>query len=203
MTGTGAQRRRDGGAAAVICRSAVKPMFIGLGTAAVLAAGGASALAADTPSPSAPGTTASAAGKLDVHVTPVAAKVDPKDSFDITTTITAVGGEVADAKVTDVAATLDGTTVTGVCGSPFTAEECGVGDLADEKSGTVKSTLNIPADGPDSTTDYKVTVTVKAAGLDPVKASMTITYVVPESSPSPTPTTSTPTPSKSPSKSPS
>ncbi|MFG1851727.1 hypothetical protein ACGFJT_07795 [Actinomadura geliboluensis] len=35
----------------MICRSAIKPVFIGLGTAAVLAAGGASAIAAEAASP--------------------------------------------------------------------------------------------------------------------------------------------------------
>ncbi|MEU8346220.1 hypothetical protein AB0C74_31370 [Spirillospora sp. NPDC048832] len=184
----------------MLCRSAIKPVFIGLGAAAVLAAGGASAIAATdapAPSPSDSGTTAPAVGDLEVRVTPVEAKVDAKDTFDITTTVTAVGGDVADVKVTDISTTLKGTTFTGACGAPFTAAECGFETVTAEEPGIVKSTVTIPDEGPDKTTDYKVTVTVDGAGIEPVTGFMTIRYVVPESPP---PTTTPPPTSKPPTK---
>lgn len=185
----------------MICRSAVKPVFIGLGTAAILAAGGASAIAAE-PSPSDSGS-AEPAGTLEVSVTPVAAKVNPEDSFVVTTTFKAVGGDVANAEVTNItAADLKGTAFGGDCGEPFSAPECKIEKIAGGESGTVTSTVTVPAEGPDETTDFKITVTFAATGIKAASRSMTITYVVPEESPSPTPTTSKPSPTNKPTKKP-
>lgn len=186
----------------MICRATVKPIFVGLGTAAILAAGGASAVADVTPSPSGSDPASPATGKLTVDVASTAARVDPGDSLDITTTVTAVGGDVANIKVTNITATLKGTTVTGDCGAPFESAGCTVGDLADGKSGTpVRSHVTVPKEGPKETAAYTIVVTVDATDLAPVAGTTTFRYVVP-SKPPPT-KTPTPTPSKTPTKSPS
>ncbi|WP_149262648.1 hypothetical protein [Actinomadura sp. K4S16] len=187
----------------MICRSAVKPIFVGLGTAAILAAGGASAVAEVTPSPSGSDPASPAPGKLLVDVASSAAKLDPGDSLDITTTVKADGGDVANIKVTNVAVTLKGATVTGDCGAPFESAACAIGDLADGKTGgPVKSHVTVPEEGPKATTTYTITVTVDATDLSPVSGTTTFKYVVPSKPPTKTPTP-TPTPSKTPTKSPS
>lgn len=184
----------------MICRATVKPIFVGLGTAAILAAGGASAVADAAPSP--PGSDP-ASRELQVNVASSATKLDPGDSLDITTTVTAVGGAVANVKITNITATLKGTTVTGDCGAPFESAGCTVGDLAEGKSGApVTSHVTVPEEGPDATTVYSIIVTVDAADLSPVTGATTFKYVVPAKPPTKTPTP-TPTPSKTPTKSPS
>ncbi|MGI5207513.1 hypothetical protein ACQEU6_38795 [Spirillospora sp. CA-108201] len=177
----------------------MKPIFVGLGTAAILAAGGASAVADTAPSPSGSDPSSPAAGKLQVDVASTATRLDPGDSLDVTTTVTAVGGDVASIKVTGVTATLKGTTVTGDCGAPFTSAGCAVGDLASGRSAPVRSHVTVPKEGPKATAVYTITVTVDAADLAPVAGTTTFTYVVPSKPPTKTPT---PTPSKTPSKSP-
>ncbi|GGP96161.1 putative membrane protein YgcG [Actinomadura coerulea] len=186
----------------MICRATVKPIFVGLGTAAILAAGGASAVADVTPSPSGSDPASPSTGKLTVDVASTAARLDPGDSLDITTTVTAVGGDVANIKVTNITATLKGTAVTGDCGAPFETAGCTVGDLADGKSGApVRSHVTVPKEGPKETAVYTITVTVDATDLAPVAGTTTFKYVVPVKPP---PTkTPTPTPSKTPTKSPS
>ncbi|GAA4381371.1 hypothetical protein GCM10023088_45890 [Actinomadura verrucosospora] len=186
----------------MICRATVKPIFVGLGTAAILAAGGASAVADETPSPSGSDPASPATGKLTVDVASTAARLDPGGSLDITTTVTAVGGDVANIKVTNITATLKGTAVTGDCGAPFESAGCAVGDLAAGKSGTpVTSHVTVPKEGPKETAVYTIIVTVDATDLAPVAGTTTFRYVVP-SKPPPT-KTPTPTPSKTPTKSPS
>ncbi|TDC46221.1 hypothetical protein E1281_28430 [Actinomadura sp. KC345] len=177
----------------MIGRSAVKPIFVGLGTAAILAAGGASALADETPSPSPTdtGTTAPPADELKVSVEPQDATVDSGQSLEITTTIEAVGGDATEVKVTNITAALKGTTFAGACGEPFVGEGCSVGDLADGTPKSVNSTVKVPKKGADETTRFTVTATVKAADVEAATGTTTIKYVVP--SPSPTKTaTNTP-----------
>ena len=187
----------------MICRATVKPIFVGLGTAAILAAGGASAVADAAPSPSGSDPESPATGRLQLNVASTATRLDPGDSLDITTTVTAVGGAVANIKVTNITATLKDTTVTGDCGAPFESAGCAVGDLAEGKSGApVKSHVTVPKEGPDATTVYTIIVTVDATDLSPVAGTTTFKYVVPSKPPTKTPTP-TPTPSKTPTKSPS
>ncbi|NEA24219.1 hypothetical protein [Actinomadura bangladeshensis] len=199
----------------MICRSAVKPVFIGLGTAAILATGGASALADATPSPSGststspspsgseaasssptPTTTPPTPGKLEVSVIPIATEADPGERIQVNTHVTAVGGEVTDIKVTKIEVTPTTATLGGECLPPFkSAGGCLLGDLADGKRDTVISTLNIDK-GIKKTVKVALTVTVSAAGLDDVVTKpVTVTYVVPK----PTHKPSKPKPSPSPS----
>ncbi|MES9537562.1 hypothetical protein [Actinomadura sp. NPDC000600] len=139
-----------------------------------------------------------------------ATTLDPGDSLDITTTVKAVGGDVANIRVTNVTVVsksngvpLKGATVSGACGAPFEAEGCAIGDLADGKTGgPVKSHVTVPEEGPKATTTYTITVTVDATDLSPVSGTTTFKYVVPSKPPTKTPTP-TPTPSKTPTKSPS
>ncbi|GAA4332075.1 hypothetical protein GCM10023178_45200 [Actinomadura luteofluorescens] len=187
----------------MICRATVKPIFVGLGTAAILAAGGASAVAEATPSPSGSDPASPATGRLQVNVASTAVKLDPGDSLDVTTTVTAVGGDIANIKVTNVTATLEGTTVTGDCGAPFESAGCTVGDLAAGKSGApVRSHVTVPKEGPKETAVYTIIVTVDATDLSPATGRTTFKYVVPTKPPTKTPTP-TPTPTKTPTKSPS
>ncbi|TDC78359.1 hypothetical protein [Actinomadura sp. 7K507] len=183
----------------MIGRAAVKPIFVGLGTAAVLAAGGASAIANETPSPSPSdtGTPSPAPGKLIVIVQPLADSVDAGKSVDIKTTIEADGGNAENVKVTNITASLKGTTIAGACGAPFDAAACSTEDLASGEKGTVASTVKVPKKGADKTAPFTVEVTVKAADIDPTSDTTTIKYIVP-----PPPTEPTKTPTKSPTKSP-
>ncbi|WP_141582388.1 hypothetical protein [Actinomadura sp. WMMA1423] len=152
-----------------------------------------------TPSPTGSDPASPAPGKLDVGVASSVAKLDPGDSLDITTTVKAIGGAVANVKVTNVTVSLEGATVTGDCGAPFESEECAVGDLAEGKIGApVRSHVTVPEKGPKKTATYTITVTVDAAGLSPVSGATTFKYVVP----SKPPPTKTPTPKPTPSKTP-
>lgn len=187
----------------MICRPAVKPVFVGLGTAAILAAGGASAIAAETPSPSpsGSGTTSPAPGKLDVTVEPAATAVDPGESVRITTTIKVVEGDVPTADVTNITASLKGATIGGDCGEPFDAEECTAEDLTPKNPGTVHSTVEIPKAAAEETTAFTVTVTVEAENVEPASGTTIIRYVVPSpTSPPPKSPDDPPSSSKPPSK---
>src|SRR5690606_19034263 len=202
MCGT-LKRRCDGGAAAVTCRSAVKPIFVGLGAAAVLAAGGPSALAAPSPSPSASEPASPAPGGLDVDVFTKPANPEAGDTVDVTTTIEATGGAVADVRIKGIRASASGVTLTGACTAPFTSEECAAGDL----SGGEDAVFRWKLEAPEKTEKVEVTVTVAAAGLDDVVVPATVSFVLPSPSPTPTkppptPTKPPPTPTESPSKSP-
>lgn len=190
----------------MICRSAVKPVFVGLGTAAILAAGGASAIADDSPTPSDPGTPA--VGKLAVSVKASDTTVDPGQSVTVTTTVSAVDGNLTDVKVTKIAPALEGTTISGTCRDPFAATAgCDLGDIAEGESDSVGSVVTVPEKGPESTIKFTISVTVDAADVDPASAEpISLTYVVPTKSPTPTKTpTKSPTkkPTKKPTKSPS
>ncbi|GAA0584914.1 hypothetical protein [Actinomadura livida] len=178
----------------------MKPVFVGLGTAAILAAGGASAVAADSPSPS-PSDSPTTEETLEVSVAPDASTVDPGKSVAITTTVKAVGGDLADVKVTKITATLKGATFAGDCGEPFTDPECGIESLAAGKEGAIGSTVNVPEEAAEETTEFTVTVTVDAAELDPATATTVLKYVVPTPTKPPT-TTKPPSSSKPPTKTP-
>ncbi|TDB86170.1 hypothetical protein [Actinomadura sp. 7K534] len=179
----------------------MKPVFVGLCTAAILAAGGASAVAADSPSPS-PSDSPTTEETLEVSVAPDASSVDPGKSVAITTTVKAVGGDLADVKVTKITATLRGATFAGDCGEPFTDPKCGIESLADGKEGAIGSTVNVPEEAAEETTEFTVTVTVDAAELDPASATTVLKYVVPTPTKPPPTTTKPPSSSKPPTKTP-
>ncbi|MFB4306739.1 hypothetical protein [Actinomadura sp. GTD37] len=171
----------------MICRSAVKPVFIGLGAAAILAAGGASATAADSPPPSEPVTT----GTLKVSISPTTAESKPGAQVTLRTHIEAVDGDVSGIKIERIVATPETAkaTIEGDCTS-----DCALGNFVNEDSKEVLSTVSVPK-STEKTVTVTVTVTVTATGLDDETPAAKITYVVPEQSPSPTPT---PTPTKKP-----
>ncbi|GAA1774453.1 hypothetical protein [Actinomadura chokoriensis] len=203
----------------MICRSAVKPVFIGLGTAAIFATGGASALAATEPpspppsdststsptptesdagSPStSPTTTPPPPATLDVTVTPIATKADPGERIQVNTHIRAVGGEVTDIKVVKIEVAPAAAQLGGECLPPFKpAGGCLVGDLPDGQRDTVVSTVKVAKDIK-KTVKVKFTVTISATGLDVVATQpVTVTYV-PKATPKPTKTSASPTPTKS------
>lgn len=187
------------------CRSAVKPIFVGLGAAAVLAAGGPSALAAPSPSPSASEPASPAPGSLDVDVFTKPVNPEAGDTVDVTTIIEATGGAVADVRIKGIRAGASGVTLTGACTAPFTSEDCAAGDL----SGGEDAVFRWKLEAPETTEKVEVTVTVAAAGLDDVVVPATVSFVLPSPSPTPTkpppPPTETPTesPTKSPTKTPS
>jgi hypothetical protein len=193
-------------------------MFIGLGTAAVLAAGGASALAATDPSPSpsgstsvsptptdsdaaspstSPTTTPPPPGELEVTVSPIATKADAGERIQVNTHVRAVGGEVTDIKVVKIEVTPAAAQLGGECLPPFKpAGGCLVGDLSDGKRDTVVSTVKVAKDI-EKTVKVKYTVTISATGFDVVATKpVTVTYV-PKPTPKPTKTSPSPTRTKS------
>ena len=177
----------------MICRSAVKPVFIGLGTAAILAAGGASATAAATsPSPSDSGSgTPSASepattGTLSVSVSPASAEAKPGESVPLRTHIEAVDGGVAGIKIESITAAPE--TADAKVEADCTSD-CTIGDFADEEFTDIPATVSVPKTT-EKTVTVTITVTVSATGLEKTAPTAKIKYVVPE--PSPTPTTPPP-----------
>jgi hypothetical protein len=193
-------------------------MFIGLGTAAVLAAGGASALAATDPSPSpsgstsvsptptdseaaspstSPTTTPPPPGELEVTVSPIATKADAGERIQVNTHVRAVGGEVTDIKVVKIEVTPAAAKLGGECLPPFKpAGGCLVGKLGDGKRDTVISTVTVAKDIK-KTVKVEFTVTISATGFDEAATKpVTITYV-PKTTPKPTKSSPSPTPTKS------
>ncbi|CNE51725.1 Uncharacterised protein [Mycobacterium tuberculosis] len=180
----------------MICRSAVKPMFIGLGTAAILATGGASALATTTPSPSESASASPSAsapvttGTLKVSISPTKAEAKPGATVTLLTHIEAVDGDVSGIRIESIAATPETAdpTVVSDC-----ASGCDLGALASGKAldDDVVSKVSVPGSTNETVT---VTVIVTADGLDELSEKATITYGVtePPASQTPTPTTSPP-----------
>ncbi|TDD61712.1 hypothetical protein E1293_44735, partial [Actinomadura darangshiensis] len=187
----------------MICRSAVKPIFVGLGTAAILAAGGASAVADASPSPSESGTTTPAVGKLNVDLFTKPSAPEAGDPVDVAATVKAVDGDVSDVKIKSVKVDAAGATLTGDCVAPYPADPCRVGDgtLSSGDSDVFNWELKVSK----KLKQVEVTVTVSATKVDDVVKTSTVKYVVP--SPTPTKTTPSPTktakPTKTPTKSPS
>jgi hypothetical protein len=180
----------------VICRSAVKPIFVGLGTAAILAAGGASAIA-DSPSPSDSGSTTPAVANLVVGVTATPSP-DAGDPVDIAATVEAEGGAVAGVTVKSIAASPETADLTGQCVKPFPADSCRAGD-GNLASGE-KDTFNWSLKAPKTVKQAKVTIVVGGTDVDDVTKTSTITYVMPTPTKTATPTK---TPTKKPTKTPS
>ncbi|MGP4029660.1 hypothetical protein [Actinomadura sp. 3N407] len=129
----------------MICRSAVKPIFVGLGTAAVLAAGGASAIAAEAEAP-----TLSITLKA---TTPVEAE----DPAPVIATVSTTSGVASDVQITDVDLTSsnDAVTPTVTEGCPVTDARCDL-DTVNEDGETATSIVRVKGAFKDP-----VTVTVK------------------------------------------
>lgn len=143
----------------MICRSAVKPIFVGLGTAAILAAGGASAIA-DTPSPSDSGTELP---PLSVTVSAVDPTVDADKSTTVVTTVS-VSGAASGVKITDVDLKSSNAKVTPVFELTCTVENpCALEGLdgVEQKKKAIESDLSIKGTSADPVT---VTVTLTVNG---------------------------------------
>ncbi|QKW38362.1 hypothetical protein HUT06_33735 [Actinomadura sp. NAK00032] len=196
----------------MICRSAIKPVFIGLGTAAVLAAGGASAVAAtEAPSPSTPGSTSpstsepATTGKLEVSVSPATATAKPGDKVTVLTHIKAVDGNVSGIKVESIVATPESAdaTVEGECATGCELGALATGEEPPKDVADVESKVSVPK-STKKTVTVTVTVTVSATSLTKQTPQSKLTFIVPEQSATPTPTkTPTKKPTEKPSRTPS
>ncbi|GAA1865189.1 hypothetical protein [Actinomadura bangladeshensis] len=208
----------------MICRSAVKPVFIGLGTAAILATGGASALADATPSPS--GSTSTSPAPADsaspsppetpelvvgVKAKKAGAKADEKVGFTITAATTT--GRATNVHVTEVVVSAKPTVkldVTGACPPPAEADGCDFGSV-DTEAKPIETFVSVPAKIEKLVSvTFSVTVegtvveatdeTKEVKDSDTNKATVTFTPLPketksPTASPSRTPTKPSPSPS--------
>ncbi|WP_021598152.1 hypothetical protein [Actinomadura welshii] len=182
---------------------------MGLGTAAILAAGGASAIA-ETPSPSDSGS-AEPTPTLQVRVTVADASVEAGTPVAITTKVSTDVGKAANVEVTAVSVTTEpkaDPTVTGDCPPPAEAASCTLGTV-DTGGETITSVVTVPKDIKNKVTvSYKVTVVGTAPDdkTQTVDRSASVVYTPIKVSPTPTKTpTKSPTkkPTKKPTKSPS
>lgn len=184
----------------MICRSAVKPVFVGLGTAAILAAG-RRIRHRRNPVPSDSGSTTPAVGKLVVAITATPSP-DAGDPVDIAATVTADGGTVAGVIVKSIEATPQTATLTGKCVKPYPADACrpSDGDLGSGETANFNWTLKAPK----TLKKAQITLVVGATDLEDVARTSTITYIMPTPTKTATPTKSpTKKPTKKPTKSPS
>ncbi|WP_131743036.1 hypothetical protein [Actinomadura roseirufa] len=147
----------------MVSRSAVKPIFLGLGTAAVMAAGSGSAIAFESPSPSAstsPSTSAPAdpAPVLSLVVTG-GGPVTADKAVAVTMKVATDTGLLTDVKITAVKVTTSvrgvKTKVTEGCPPPATAPAC-ILDKVNVKGKSLTSYVSVP-----DTLKQPVTVTIK------------------------------------------
>ncbi|QXJ21325.1 hypothetical protein AGRA3207_002165 [Actinomadura graeca] len=181
-------------------RSATKPILLGIGTAAVLAAGSGSAIAYGSASPStspsptitpAPTSTSTAPpadppGKLIVSVDPVDSDVTLGERVQVNTHVSAKGGTVTGVKVLGIQVNNTKAVLGGECKKPFTMSACTVGTLKDGERDTVISTLLVPESVKKKLT-VTLTVTVGATGTKSLPVPAKVTY---KPKPKPTPTLS-------------
>ncbi|MFF5260586.1 hypothetical protein ACFY4C_16710 [Actinomadura viridis] len=181
-------------------RSAGKPIFIGLGTAAILAAGAAQVQAEPSPAPS-----DDLKPALDVTIVPADQEVKAGTAVRILADVRALNGAAKAVKVVSITASGEGVdpSLTGECVKGCTLEE---GELPAEegKSAPVPpSVLTVPKDIKKQV-PVTVTLLVAAENTEDRTAVTKVTYT-PLVTPTPTPTptkTPTPTPTKSPTKKP-
>ncbi|TDC62856.1 hypothetical protein E1200_24325 [Actinomadura sp. GC306] len=174
----------------------MKPVFVGLGTAAILAAGGASAVAAaDTPSPSPSDSVAQ--GELSVIVSTAPEKPKAGETVDVTATIKATGGPVAAVRIKGLTTTPEAATLTGAC-KDFDSEACSAGDLTDGEDAVFAWDLKAP----EKTEKVEITVTVGAAELKDITGPASVAFLLPSPTPTPTETSKPPSSSKPPAKKP-
>lgn len=189
----------------MICRSAIKPVFIGLGTAAVLAAGGASAIAAEAASP-----------KLTITVD-AQKQLEPGKPISVTATVATTAGVASAVRISEVklASSPSGVEAKVIKGCDLDKTLCDFGEVNTTKE-TATSVVEV-SDEFDAPVTVTVTMTVVgnfgeeqstatsepvALTFNPVKPDPpTETPTDPPSSTKP-PTTSKPTkkPSRTPSK---
>ncbi|TDD63580.1 hypothetical protein [Actinomadura rubrisoli] len=192
----------------MVSRSAVKPICVGLGTAAVLAAASSSSTAGTTPTPSPPTNTSN---PTDPVVTPALSVVVTAGgpttagrSIPFTTTVTTNAGVATDVHVTAVKVTASNKavkpTVTEGCPPPARADACTLGKVTD-KGKVLTSYVTVPKSlKKPITVTLKVTVKgtlEKKAQSDSDGASATFRPIVKPPPPK------KPKPSKTPSPSPS
>ncbi|WUI01477.1 hypothetical protein OHR68_06555 [Spirillospora sp. NBC_00431] len=184
----------------MICRPAVKPAFIGLGAAAVLAAGGVTAVAygeTPSPSPSDTGTSTPVQGTLEIEIATSPAAPEAGKPVTVKATVKAVSAAVPGVKVKGVALDPSTAKLTGDCDSPYTSEKCAAGDLSVGGTGHL-FTWQLTA--LKSTRTVRLTVTVSATEQKDVTKEATVTYKKVPEDPDPTPTkkpTKSPKPSSS------
>ncbi|MFC6881565.1 MULTISPECIES: hypothetical protein [Actinomadura] len=178
----------------MLYRSAVRPIFAGLGTAAILAAGAAPAFAVGDPSPS-PSVTATktevpAAPELVVYLAPSDAVAKPGQTVSVPVQFRAVSGIAKDVRIRRITTSPASAFLDGECETPFGGTGCKVGDL--DPAGKRRDHINLRVRLPESlkkTTNVTVTVSVASSNVEPISDSATIQYVVkkkpkPSSSPS-------------------
>lgn len=188
------------------CRPAVKPIFVGLGAAAILAAGGASASAEDSPTPT-PSDSGSASPAPAPKLTVVASAESPAQAGTnalVTTRVSTTAGTAEAVHVVSVTLSTSNkaakATLSEGCRPPTTVKLCNLGNV-DTDPKTVTTSVLVPKTLPKS---MIVTVTVTVAGTAGGKeltGSDTAAVAYRPLKTSAPPTTSKPT--KSPSKSPS
>ncbi|WP_157430875.1 hypothetical protein [Actinomadura macra] len=181
-------------------RSATKPILLGIGTAAVLAAGSGSAIAygsstpSSTPSPSVSPTASSTTppvdppGKLIVSIDPVDTNVNAGERVTVNIHLSAKDGTVTGVKVLDIQATAPKgvkPVLGGECKKPFTMNACTVGTLKSGERDTVVSTLLVPESIKKNAT-VTITVTVGATGMKSMPGAAKVTYKAPKPKPKPT-----------------
>lgn len=194
------------------CRPAVKPIIVGLGTAAILATGGASAIAvADSPT-SPPATDPSSplpAQPTTLKVTVVADAKTAKagDWITVTTTVQTDAGEMKDVKVTAIEVKTSPRVTPvyqGACPPPPKAPSCSLGTVGTAPE-TITTLIGVPKDIKKKVTlTYKVSLSGAPAEGKSLEGSGELRPL--SYTPLPVPTkTKTPTkkPTKKPSKSPS
>ncbi|GAA2599086.1 hypothetical protein SMC26_04175 [Actinomadura fulvescens] len=181
----------------MLSRSAGKPIFVGLGTAALVAAGGIPAWA-ETPSPAtstsaspSPSDPGAAKPALSVDITPGQVRTKPGARVRLVTLVEARNAAAADVKVVGIKATSSRAgvkpTVTGECPRPFTGPRCAFGaiDKGDDRS--LVSYVTLP-NKLDKTTTVTFTVTVSGKGIDETPGTARLTYVAePKIKPKPKP----------------
>ncbi|OLT25494.1 hypothetical protein BJF79_44165 [Actinomadura sp. CNU-125] len=171
----------------------------------MLAAGGASAVAAtDPPSPSASPTTSPSgtptssptetpqAGTLKVDVDPAEQTAKAGEPAELTVHVAASGGTVEGVKILGFKATTTGPKpdVEGACEEPFDSATCVIGTLGEDEKETVGWKLSVPKDAKKKV-EIGFTVTVTASGLEEdVSRTATVTFTVPPPAESPSPTPS-------------
>ncbi|MFI0453622.1 hypothetical protein [Actinomadura sp. 6N118] len=188
----------------MLSRSAGKPIFVGLSTAALVAAGGIPAWA-DDPSPTTTTSTSTAPSnpespevppipRLTVDVTPGESSASPGTRVKVITLITAEQANAADVKIESIVAKSSQAkvkpTVTGPCPSPFTGERCKLGEITKGNNKAIVSYVTV-REKLEKTTSVTFTVTVSGKDIKAKTSAAKFTYVVkPTKPPKPKPTPS-------------
>lgn len=179
----------------MLYRSAVRPIFAGLGTAAILAAGVAPAFAVGDPTPS-PSVTATKTEEpvkpeLVVYLAPSDAVAKPGQTVTVPVQFRAVSGVAEDVRIRRITTSPASAFLDGECERPFIGAGCKVGllDHAKKPRDRVDLRVRLPEDLKKTTTVTVSVSVVSSSFEESLSDSATITYVVkkkpkPSSSPS-------------------